>query len=133
MARDSLDANLIIHYILNDNPKQAEKVRKLLEKPSTTHYLSILAVAEAVHVFSKYYEQKREEIAFNMQSFLQRFDDVLEYDKEVYELAFPYYVKYPALSFEDCCMAYIAELEHAEPLFTFDKQLAKKHPSAKLL
>ena len=61
------------------------------------------------------------------------FDDVLNYNRGLFDLVLPYYESHPSLSFNDCMLAFYAELNHAEPLFTFDAKLAKQHPSAKKL
>ncbi len=43
------------------------------------------------------------------------------------------YLENPKLSFNDCCLAGYAALNEAEPLWTFDKDLAKTSGTAKLL
>ena len=132
-SRDTLDTNLIVHYIMGDIPKQRKAVARLLDRAKTTHLVPISAINEAVYVFEAHYEQDRVVIATNLQKFLETFDEVLEYDRELIEVTLMFYAELPALSFHDCCLASYAELEGAEPLFTFDKKLAKQHPSAKLL
>ena len=130
---DSLDTNLIVLFILKEPATQADKVWDLLSEAGERHHVADLAITEAVYVFEKHYGLTRVDIKHNLELFFRQFDDVLEYNRELFELALPYYVKHPALSFNDCCMAFYAELTHAELLFTFDKGLAKGHPSAKLL
>ena len=132
-VRDTLDTNLIIHYIINDVPSQRKAVAKLLADPDKIHTIKDLAISEAVHVFEAHYSQTRENIVANMQKFLEAFDDVLDYNCTLFWLVFPYYMRHPALSFNDCMMVFYAEIGQTEPLLTFDKALAKQHPSAKLL
>ena len=132
-VRDTLDTNLIVHYILDDVPSQRKAVAKLLAKPNKMHTIRDLAITEAVYVLEEHYNQTRAEIAANIQKFLEIFDDVLDYDSTLFWLVFPYYLHHPALSFNDCVMAFYAQIGETEPLLTFDKTLASQHPSAKLL
>ena len=132
-VRDTLDTNLIVHYILGDVPKQRKAVAKLLSKDGMVHFVPDLALTETVYVFEQHYNQNRAIIVANLQKFLTSFEDILEYNRELFELVFPFYEKHPSLSFNDCYMAFAAELNHAEPLFTFDAKLVRQHPSAKKL
>ena len=56
-----------------------------------------------------------------------------QYNKELFERVFPMYLAYPNLSFNDCCLTGYAALNEAEPLWTFDRDLAKQSGTAKLL
>ncbi len=129
---DSLDTNAIVRYIVDDVPGQREKVLELLDTPRTTHYIADLALAETVYVLEEYYHYDRSSAANSLAMFLERYDS-LQYNHDLTELVFPFYLEHPKLSFYDCCLASYAELENAEPLFTFDKALARQHPNAKLL
>ena len=131
--QDTLDTNLIVHYIMGDIPAQRELVRDVLAKPNTVHHIKDLAIAEAVYVFEKHYIQTRSEITRNLQTFLAEFDDVLDYNDSLFWLVFPFYERHPSLSFNDCVMAFYAQIDEAEPLLTFDKKLAKQHTSVKVL
>ena len=133
MTKDSLDTNLIVHYIIGEPKSQRRSVQLLLTEPGVLHHVSDLAIAEAVYVFSEHYLQSREQIVAELELFFNRHNDVLNYNRNLFELVFPYYVTHPALSFNDCCMAFYAELNNAEPLWTFDKRLAGQHASAKKL
>ena len=131
--KDSIDTNVLVHFILNEPREQADKVWKFLTESEDTHFLADIAISEAVYVFEKYYKQSRADIRYNMELFFRQFDNVLEYNRELFDMIFPYYVKHPSLSFNDIYLAFRAEKDGAEPLFTFDKNLAKGHPSVKLL
>lgn len=132
-VRDTLDTNLIVHYIIGDIPAQRIAVGKLLANPDAIHRIKDLTITEAVYVFETHYGQTRTEIANNLQAFLAKFDDVLDYNEALFLLVFPFYKRHSSLSFNDCVMAFYAQIDGTEPLLTFDKTLAKQHPSAKLL
>ena len=129
---DSLDTSVILSVLLGEPANQRDVTWGLLESGSA-HQIADLAISEAVYVLEYHYRQTREEIAFEFQNFFLAHNDVLNYNRALMERVFPYYVAHPDLSFNDCCLAFYAELNHAEPLFTFDKKLDLQHPSAKEL
>ena len=57
----------------------------------------------------------------------------INYNKNLFDKVLPMYLEHPKMSFNDCCLAVYAELNEAEPLWTFDKALAKESGTAKLL
>ena len=129
---DSLDTSLIVRYITNDVPEQRKRVSKLLSVPDTTHVLFDAALIETVFVLETHYHFSRNEVVDHLNFFLTHYSDVIEYNRPLTRAVFPFYIEHPKLSFNDCCLATMAEIEAAEPLFTFDKKLALQHPSAKL-
>lgn len=80
-----------------------------------------------------YYHFSRAEIVNHLNMFLTHYCDVIEYNRSLTRAVFPFYLEHPKLSFADCCLATMAEINGAEPLLTFDKKLASQHPSAKLV
>lgn len=129
---DSLDTSVILSVLIGEPAGQRDAAWELLESGSA-HQIADLAISEAVYVLEYHYKQTRKEINFEFQNFFLAHGDVLNYNRALMELVFPYYVAHPALSFNDCCLAFYAELNHAEPLFTFDKKLASQHPGTKEL
>ena len=133
MVSDSIDTNILVHYIINDVPGQREAVTKLLSTPGSFHRVSDLAITETVFVLETVYARSRAEIASLLTLFFSFFSETLSFDRSIFSKVIPVYVSHPKLSFNDCFLANDAEEYSAEPLFTFDKKLAKQHPSAKLL
>ena len=129
---DSLDMSMILGILLGEPEWQRDAAWELLE-PDSVHNIADLAISEAVYVLEYHYKQTRKEIAAEFQDFLTAHDDVLNYNRVLMKQVFPCYVSHPALSFNDCCLTCYAELNHAEPLFTFDQKLAKQLPGAKEL
>lgn len=132
MASDSIDTCVLISLLLGSPIEQRDAAWELLES-GDVHYIADMAISEAVYVLEYHYKQTRKEIVFGLQNLFSSHDSVLVYNHELLSLVLPYFVSHPALSFNDCCLAYYAELNHAEPLFTFDQKLARQHPSAKRL
>ena len=130
---DSIDTNIVLRYVLGDVPEQRERAMKFLNESDSVHYLSNQALLECVYVLETAEEMTRQEVVDHLNFFLARYDGVVVYDHELTSLAFPMYLTHPKLSWADCVLAAEAEINHHEPLFTFDKKLAQQHPSAKML
>ena len=133
MAVSSIDTSLIIRVIVNDDPKKRLKVLGLISEDDHVFHIFIPAMMETVYVLEKVYKMPRNDIVDKLTFFLERFSDNLIYDQHLVEPTFAMYLKNRQLSFGDCLLSICAEANNAEPLFTFDKDLAKKSPSAKLL
>lgn len=126
---ESLDTNIIMRIILSDIPKQCEKILDLFMRQGVTYHISDLAISETVYNLQQSYS--RAEIV----TALQRVLDLphINANFALFEQVFPMYLQHPELSFNDCCLSVYAALNEAEPLWTFDKALAKESPTAKLL
>lgn len=133
METSSLDTNLVVHYLIGDIPSQRSRVSELLQAQSAIYYFTNIALSETFYVLEKYYQLPREDIVDMLNFFLTRYSDRLIYDHTLTSLAFPYYLSHPKLSWADCALAAEAEITHHEPLWTFDKKLARQLPQAKLL
>lgn len=133
MATDAIDTNIVLRCILGDVPEQRKKVAEFLRKSSVLHYLSNQAILECIYVMEIALEIPRQEVADLMTFFLTRYGDVLEYDRDMTAIAFPYYIEHPKLSWADCALAAESEVQHHKPLYTFDKKLARQLPQAEML
>lgn len=129
-THESLDTNLILRLILGDIPEQREKVRELLRRPGVEYHISDLAITEAVYVM-----QSNGKSRSTIVSLLRQLFKTLNINANFALLTqvFPLYLNYPHLSFNDCCLSVYAALNESEPLWTFDRNLAKQSPTAKLL
>lgn len=127
---ESLDTNIILRLALRDVPEQCSKIQDLFMRQNVVYNVADLAVTEAVYVMQKR-GGRREQIVEALSVVLNEFG--LQYNKALFDRVFPIYLAYPKLSFNDCCLAVYATLNQAEPLWTFDKDLAKESGTAKLL
>jgi len=127
---ESLDTNIILRLILGDNPGQCRKVQDLFMRMNVSYHVADLAVTEAVYVMQNVYGLSREKIVEGVEK-LESFPG-LNYNRSLFELVLPMFLAQPKLSFNDCCLAGYAALNQAEPLWTFDKALAKESGVAKL-
>lgn len=128
--RESLDTNIILRLALRDVPEQCLKIVDLLMRHGVVYDVTDLAVTEAVYVMQKQ-EYSRQQIVDMLETILNDFG--LRYNKALFDRVFPMYLACPKLSFNDCCLAGYAALNESEPLWTFDKDLAKQSGTAKLL
>lgn len=129
--RESLDTNILVRLIVKDVPEQCLRFQDLLMRQNVTYEVADLAVTETVYVLQTWYRWSRQSIVSALSSVLSDFE--LNYNQALFERVFPMYLARPKLSFNDCCLAGYAALNQAEPLWTFDKALAKESGMAKLL
>ena len=133
METDSLDTSLIVRVLTRDDYKKSKQTLDFLQTSSAKHQIFDLAISETVYVLTTQYGKTRQEAIDLLSFFLTRFSDSFIYNQTLTSLVFPMYLSHPKLSFNDCMLSCYAELHHAEPLFTFDKKLAKQASNAKIL
>ena len=126
----SLDTNIVLRYLWDDNHAQSAKVKRLFADGSQTLYVSDLVFAEVIFNLQTR-KIPRADIVAVMNGLIEMPN--VEVSKLVSEKVLPFYAEHPALSFVDCYAAFEAEKRGREPLFTFDRKLANQHPSAKML
>jgi predicted nucleic-acid-binding protein len=127
----SLDANVLLRLLLNDVPEQHKAVVRLFEEAPGQFDIADTAIIELVFVLGRNYEFTRSAIVEAVEGLMEL--TVVTCNRTLFEMALPIFSKFPALSFEDCCLSSYAELHYASPLWTFDQKLAKQAPNAKLL
>lgn len=127
----SLDANVLLRLLLNDVASQHEMAVKLLQKLDAQFAVADTAFIEVVFVLERNYSFNRSQIVEAVEGLaaLQQ----LSCNRLLLEHALPIFKAYVSLSFEDCCLATYAKLNKAEPLWTFDRKLAKLVAGSKLL
>lgn len=127
----SLDATVLLRLILNDVPEQHQSAVTLFEETAGPLAVADIAMIELVFVLARHYEFNRAQIAEAVEGLMELTE--LNCNRSLFRNALALFLKYPKLSFEDCCLAIYAELNSAEPLWTFDQKLAKQVPAAKLI
>ncbi len=125
---ESLDTSVILRVILKDSPESGLKVQDLLMRQGVAYHVSDLAVAEAVYVMQNE-KISREKIVEGIRMIFDLPRIIANFN--LFERVFPIYLTHPKLSFNDCCLAVYAELNGAEPLWTFDQKLANQISTAK--
>lgn len=62
MSKNLLDTNLIIRFLVNDNPQKVSRIEKLLIDKNNTNILLDTIVAEIIWVLGSYYSLKKSEV-----------------------------------------------------------------------
>jgi predicted nucleic-acid-binding protein len=127
----SLDANVLLRLLLNDIADQHQEVVRLFQNATGQFAVADTAIIEAVFVLERNYQFTRAAITETIEGLMSLTE--INCNRPLYIKALPLFAKYPALSFEDCCLAVYADLNDARPLWTFDRKLAKQVPSARLV
>lgn len=128
---ESIDTNIILRTILGDVPEQCLRIQDLFMRHDVIYEIADLALEEVVYVLQESYNWSRRNIVEAVQATLEMAH--FNYNEPLFSAVFPMYVSHPKLSFNDCCLAVYAKLNGAEPLWTFDKNLARQSPTAKIL
>ncbi|MDO5774112.1 MAG: PIN domain-containing protein [Spirochaetales bacterium] len=113
-----IDTNVILRYLLDDIPEQADKAESVIKQGSFT--LPEI-IAEVVYVLTKLYKVPRNEIKSIVAPFL---DEIEIQNKEVIVNALSIFSE-TAFDFVDCIIISRKKLLN-EAVFTFDKKLSSK-------
>ena len=127
----SLDANVLLRLLLNDVPDQHQASLQLLQDSAGQFAVADIAIIEIVFVLGKNYGFSRREIVEAIEGLMSL--TKINCNQALFEKALPLFSKSPGLSFEDCYLASYAELNEANPLWTFDRKLAHQAQSASLI
>lgn len=128
--RGSIDANVILRFLLGDVEAHFRAAAALLKK-SGQLAVADLAFVEVAFVMEREYEMSRADIVQALRGFMLL--PVINCNRILFDVVLPHYSSHPALSMEDSCLAAYAKLNRATPLYTFDKKLANQSEYAKLL
>ena len=125
----SLDTNIILRLILQDNKSHLNKIINLIDS-SKTDSLNVADVVffECVWVLAgEYYKFDRQLIGKAILEICNI--PQISCNRNLLEQAVPIYVSASSISFVDVCLAVYSNLNNASPLLTFDKKLATAMPA----
>lgn len=117
-----LDANLIIRFLLKDNPPQAESAKKLLTETTERLILTDLVIAEVVWVLQSIYQLTKQEIIEKILKMLELKSLIVNYPLFVNSLLI--YKDYN-ISFVDAYLIAFCEQNKLEGIYSFDKGMDK--------
>ena len=120
IAMNSLDTNVVLRYLLNDIPEQAD-----LAKENIAHsvcYVTDVVTTEVIFVLERVINLDRDDIAKLTKAFLGLPNIV--YNDYLLDQTMDLYRKNKSLSFVDCYAATEAKV-YNNHLLTFDKELQK--------
>lgn len=126
----SLDTNILARLLLPDNESLHQQAKDLFGRYQS-FVVADVAITELVFVLSKHYGFSRTQVGEAIEGLIKLKQVICS--QPIFTAAITLYVKHPALSFEDCYLASYAKQNQTEPLWTFDKKLAKQASSAQLV
>lgn len=120
-----LDTNVLVRYIMQDDPEQSPKATRLIEgltadKPG---FVPLVAVVELVWVLSSSYALTREQVAAALEALLRSSELVVDRAHEVQQAQRRF--KAGAADFADCLIERIAHRAGCTSTMTFDVGAAK--------
>lgn len=117
MSKNLIDTNLIIRFLVNDNPPKVARVEKLLKDKNNNNILLDTVVAEIIWVLSSYYHLSKEDIVEEIKALIHV--DTIECNAFLLNRSLTLWQDYN-ISYIDAYLAAVAELGKIT-LYTYDK------------
>ena len=131
MEKASLDTNVLLRLLLNDIPEQHEQVKRLVQEPGVSFFVSDTAIIELVFVLERHYGFSRAQVAEAIGALATIAN--ISFNAGLMNKALASFIEHPKLSFEDCYLTQTAADQNATPLWTFDKKLAAQSEYAQIV
>ena len=118
-----IDTNVLLDWLLDRNEEHSKLIDKLFSSIKELQIPDIIIV-ELTFALEKVYELSRGIVTENVNKVID--ESVFNCNRALFRRALTDYATHPALSFVDCCLIHYAELQHATPVWTFDKKLVNQ-------
>lgn len=120
-----LDTNVLVRYVMQDDPKQSQKASKLVESltPEAPGFVSLVSLVELVWVFTSCYDLTREQVAQALEALLRAKEIVLDRAEQISQALRTFGAS--AADFADCLIGRTAAAAGCERTMTFDTGAAK--------
>jgi|SRR3989338_9363175 len=119
MLKNLLDTNLIIRFLVNDDPQKVDKVEKLLVDKNNTNILLDTIVAEIIWVLNSYYSLNKSEVIEKIRALIHL--DTIDCNAVLLNKALSVWAE-NNISYVDSYIVAVAKLGNI-PLFTYDDKL----------
>ncbi|MDJ0920011.1 MAG: type II toxin-antitoxin system VapC family toxin [Henriciella sp.] len=128
-----LDTNVLIRYLIQDEPEQAKRANKVMAALSADSpgFISAIVLAEISWVLTRFYKISREALSETIAMLLDSTELEIEQSEAAYR-ALARYTAAPKGEFADALIAETAKLAGASQIVTFDR-LAAEHFGMTLL
>lgn len=128
----ALDTNVLVRYIMQDDPAQAERANSLIDSMSSDGpaLVPLVVVVELVWVLVRSYKLDREHIVQALEALLASRELVIQNAAIVWAALRIY--RRGRGDFSDCLIARCAQSEGCQQIMTFDRSAAK-HAGMKLV
>lgn len=120
-----LDTNVLVRYVMQDDPKQSQKASKLIESltPEVPGFVPLVALIELVWVLTACYDLTREQVAQALDGLLRAKEIVLERAEQVSQALRTFGAT--GADFADCLIERTAAAAGCGKTMTFDTGGAK--------
>lgn len=120
-----LDTNVLVRYIMQDDPKQASRASRLVESLSAESpgFVTLVSVVELVWVLGSCYELQRAQLSDALEGLLRTKEIVLERAETVWKAVRLY--RGSSADFADCLIERSAAAAGCACTMTFDRSAAK--------
>lgn len=119
MAKNLIDTNLIIRFLVNDDPQKVSRVEHLLKDKSNKNILLDTVIAEIIWVLLSYYSLQKVDVAGKIRALIHV--DTIECNAFLINRALTIWEE-NVISYIDAYLAAVAELGNMT-LYTYDKRL----------
>jgi len=120
-----LDTNVLVRYIMQDDPKQTPVATRLVESLSSEErgFVPVIAVVELAWVLASAYDLDRNQLVEAFESILRTKELSVESAETVWQALRTF--KVSTADFADCLIAASAAAAGCEKTMTFDRAAAK--------
>jgi len=120
----TVDTNVILRWLLGDNPEQFKVVHAVLSSPQLKKcYVPDIVLAECVWVLQSMYTFDRDLVAEILTVLVDT--PVFVFNRQVFVDTLALYQTKKSLSFVDCLLLMQTRQNNTQPLLTFDAKLQR--------
>jgi predicted nucleic-acid-binding protein len=123
-----LDTNVVVRYLVQDEPKQSEQANRIIEKAvvdGETLGISQVTLCEIVWVLERCYSVSKKELIDVLKQLLQTQQIRVEHDA-IARQALRDFEHHAGVDFSDCLIGRQNAFNDCSFTYTFDKNAAKK-------
>lgn len=120
-----LDTNVLVRYVMQDDPKQSQKASRLIESltPEAPGFVPLVSLVEIVWVLTSCYDLTREQVGQALEALLRAKEIVLERAEQVSQALRIFGAS--SADFADCLIERTAAATGCDKTMTFDARAAK--------
>jgi len=121
-----LDTNFLLRYLLNDDPNQSSRARRILDRRLTEEepgFISLVTMAETVWVLDRTYKFSNLEIACAIEYLLEATNLVVQNEVEVFNAMIA--IRTGQGFFSDALIAALGQWAGCAATLTFDKKASR--------
>ena len=120
-----LDTNVLVRYIMQDDPSQSPKATRLIERLTTDEpgFIPLVAIIELVWVLSSSYRLDREQVSSALELLLRSKELIVDRADQVMRAQARF--RSGGTDFADCLIERIAHAAGCQATMTFDAGAAK--------